>query len=550
MRHESEGIDYGASTVSTNNGERVQPRRESHRRLHFGPINTPQNQHSDTHWSKKMYNKGIEALEMSHLQPEDLGEPTELAGAANIPRKRLRMRLILKFVAFAFPVMLAFAILRYKGIKAERKELRVKDQILLMEELRPPAPPFPVPWSVPSVETSEEQASLTSQLLRAELRKVVDYLRSGKPLTPSKEGAAIMELAIGLTEGTSSGLLGRTITLTAIRAVGPSTLKPGPRKYLITRLVGEGLGSVLLAVEDQETAERFTMRMSMAPLIPLSPRESEEFSSIERARAGVLTVCGEAPLDTAGSVHGVAALRATALIQGVSQVISGKNIGLLPMVELMEALELDLGTFVRKKPLLPTGWKAFLARRCLKTVLHLQHSGLSHNQVCSSNFFFHPDGLIVLSGFDSSVPFGEAIAPDVNYPAITTDPSLLLALSRDEEDPPVRAGPESDLWSLGALLYEIMMDGKLPYKLSSLKKLDDPVPSVLQLIDGANPLTLNVDMARERISYRWRLLISRLLEPDPRKRISSQEIVADFQDLMTDAVELEIFDVRSVREFP
>lgn len=49
------------------------------------------------------------------------------------------------------------------------------------------------------------------------------------PAAPSAQGAGRAELAKALTEGTSSGLCGRAVTITDITAVAPGMLAPGAR---------------------------------------------------------------------------------------------------------------------------------------------------------------------------------------------------------------------------------------------------------------------------------------------------------------------------------
>ena len=199
----------------------------------------------------------------------------------------------------------------------------------------------------------------------------------------------------------------------------------------------------------------------------------------------------------------------------------------------MESLYGDMG-YAAERAYLTQEAKEYVARRLILEVLHLQKAALSHNDLKWRNIFMRSDGSFLLGDFGSSSPFGE---PMSSLAAITpkyTEPDLLISFVRSTtSDEPAAPDERSDLWSLGVLLYELYTD-ELPYGLGDchnrIEKVNSHVKSLLRSNTSSSSLRLELEVAH--VPERLTQLIMRLLEPRRTDRITAEQIVKEFPDLL------------------
>ncbi|CDJ58057.1 hypothetical protein, conserved, partial [Eimeria maxima] len=485
--------------------------------------------------------------ELEEVGEEDVFTSEEVLSLSETLRSR-RKSSLLTFAAITLPTLLVFGCLTFASIKAHQKKATWADLVKRHPPTLPAVPPIEPSWQAPPVHSAEERASPNVQVVRGVLWELVNQLEEEDPAVPSHRARSIMrEVAKVVSSGQSTKLIGMTIELENVTEVGTGKPLQGPRPHLVTKFIGEGDYCILVSVQDVKTRQHSALRINVLPKDEhpsiFATGERTVSAQMVRTAQAILGVRGSTPLADVADEKGISAVSAIAKIRGMPDVLHAKDLSILSTVEVMNTIQVTLRDVIDALGLVPTGTRAYLASRVLKTVLHLQHAGWSSNQINSSSFAVQEDGSVLLFGFESSVPFNTVIPGDVGVSPVYTEPELLgnIVCTDDCEFQPI-ADAKSDLWSLGILLYEIMMDGELPFGLSGVPANEESVAYVLQLGTHASPESLTVDMEYRGIHGRWQSLIKRLLEPKRSKRISANEIVEEFPDLLGGLPELQVLE--------
>lgn len=188
-------------------------------------------------------------------------------------------------------------------------------------------------------------------------------------------------------------------------------------------------------------------------------------------------------------------------------------------------LEQLLREYVR----LPIASALWIARQCAEGLAALQHAGLTHGDLRTANILVDSStGLVKLTELGSSRRIAHATGLDGNRRAYQPGP---LADFESVVSPPHLQGAARDLYSLGAILYQ-MLAGRMPYE----------AETPADLVRGCHG-TLPVDLCKYRpeISLAIAELVSNLLTPQP----SRQHLHP--ADLVNRLMELEVAQLAVLR---
>lgn len=353
---------------------------------------------------------------------------------------------------------------------------------------------------------------------------------------PGKNKAADMGtkvLAKAISDGATDSLLGLDILLTNTRSLGTKRLLH--RSFRTTQLLGWGTSNIVIEIREHSTGEQFAMSI----LYRLVEEDDGTVADVGETGNRVISeelevmrqACGRVPVAEAGFKRGIAVSLFTGSINGLPAYVVEGNMVVFTRVQVMERMEEDVKFVLSQIPVVPTMTKEYIARMLLLQVLHLQESGVSHNDIKLENCFMRKDGSFALGDFGSSNLFN---TPRQNQFTEGTnayiDPSLIIDAQHGYEDIP---DPKCDMWSLGTVLYELFMDGETPYAVSQGRHSIDAIFKRAEyLMEGRfNDRDLLLRMEAKQVPYRWRGLIQLLLQPQLPDRIDAQTVATAFRDL-------------------
>ena len=412
--------------------------------------------------------------------------------------------------------------------------------------------PSRVPSPSVSVRASEVVDSLEVPTVAQFEEALPDSLRRGKKFladaipraawtgfTPSAvDDAAAAALAEVISGGRTHELLGLSFTLENVKQLnGSPTRKATTRRLTVLKFLGMGGSNLVVEVQDSRTLEIFALRVLVIAYDGLRDSSGEMPPAVriamEMEEESAKQACGDTPAVFAASENGIAVPLFTADIRKVPQATWSKNHYVFRHAQIMERLYGDILS-VAKRVQLTKEAKEYVARRLTLEVLHLQKAGLSHNDMKWKNIFMRSDGSFLLGDFGSSSPFGEPMSGLAGITPEYTEPDLLSSFVRSAtSDAPAVPDPRSDLWSLGVLLYELYAED-LPYGLADchnrIEKVNSHLASLLR--SNTSSSSLRPELEAAHVPERWTQLIMRLLEPRRTNRITAEQILDEFPDLV------------------
>lgn len=393
-------------------------------------------------------------------------------------------------------------------------------------------------WGLPRVDEAETRLSPAPIRGKQFLASAIPQMEELDHSVSDTEADVLAAVTEAVTTGATKDLIGASICMEKITPFDES-IKPSAtsRTFKVTNCLGQGASSVVLEVFDETTGEKFALRVSFVGRLKLSAEQIAQLgrNASKLREESVRKACGPTPAALVASQKGIFAPMYTGIISGISDVFVSGKFYVFNEAELMERLQGDLNKLVTKLWRIPPEAKEYIAHRLLLVVLHLQQAGVSHSDLRFDNCFMRTDGSFSVGDFGVSAPFGTKMHDLSRLAPAYAEPQLLVDFCRflrSEES--VRPDPGSDIWSLGALLYEMFTDGKLPYGMSEIHNDVAAVHARATelLLDDVSPSELVPEMQRAEVPQRWQELLVKLLEPQRRKRITAREIAGSFPDLL------------------
>jgi len=180
----------------------------------------------------------------------------------------------------------------------------------------------------------------------------------------------------------------------------------------------------------------------------------------------------------------------------------------------------DLLNYVRRRRKLKENVAKYIFKQLIEGLHHCHSRGILHRDIKLDNILLNSKGDIKICDFGVSkqVKKGERMTEQCGTPAYIA-PEIL----RDKG----YEGFEVDIWSAGVALYA-MLYGTVPFKANNMRDLHKMIMK--------GQYTLKEDTSRE-----VRDLLRRMLEIDPRKRITIPEILAHEWMQNINSHEIEMF---------
>ncbi|CDJ49454.1 hypothetical protein, conserved [Eimeria brunetti] len=337
------------------------------------------------------------------------------------------------------------------------------------------------------------------------------------------------------------GFVGITVDLNDVEPIHPGAEEAMdlPRSVRVTRVLRVQHPVALMEVEDTTTGKPFAMRFRFiaADVVRRKDQQEEFCASVQHWADSEEAIARQASCGT--PAHLVAVQKGLGVplyagrIANLPEAYLREGFYCFSRVQIFEGLhgQFDFSRLITSG--ISVHAKEYIASRLLQIVFKLQQAQLSHNDLSWDNIYARPDGSFVLSGFDDCTPLGKPIGIHIAVSGKNLEPTLRIQDAQYTRG--AMASANSDLWSLGMLLYELFTDGKLPYTEDERSYTDDKVSLAFSkyLIDQqVDPKELVPILDASNCPPRWKMLIVRLLQPLRCERITAWDILREFPDLV------------------
>ncbi|KAL8435993.1 hypothetical protein ACSSS7_002038 [Eimeria intestinalis] len=393
---------------------------------------------------------------------------------------------------------------------------------------------------------AEIEKQLPSEVLQGKEHLEASLRRAPKfqAETDAERHVLLKALALIISRGETTDFLGTRVNLDGIKALDSSVPPlPSSRGFRVLRILGVGPLSVDVLVKDDIRNVKYVLRFfAFVKDTSRSSAESLLLDALEGEVRGGKRASGGSGAARVMEERGIAAPLYAARLSGAPDITNIKGVHALSRVLMIGHFFGTFADLLRAENPLPPGAKEYVARRLLALVLLLQQAGVSHNSLNFENLLLRRDGSFVLGSFSASAAFGEQIRTDllnVSLPFVA--PELLFALEAKKTGETLirgvntlEAAPAEDMWSVGAMIYGLFLDGKVPYGMTDA--VDSYHAFCVRMKENYD-MDAHSDFMEEFIrgsgvSDRWNELLRRLLTIRSEDRITAEQVFNAYPDLL------------------